>query len=460
MFLETIHSEGLSHFSYLIGNKGKAAVIDPRIDCEIYVDIAYHRNLQITHIFETHCNEDYIIGSKQLAKHTGAKIYHGKHAPFMYGNPVSEGDTFELGNILLSILETPGHTPESISIVLADKNFSEEPIVVFTGDTMFIGDVGRTDLSIDENDVNAGLLYDSIFKKILPLGDPVILYPAHGAGSFCGAKIASRKFSTIGYERKHNPIFQMNRDEFIRYKGNEHHYKPPYFSVMRRYNLKGFALLRNLPNPKPIRVDEFAKAIDRGMVVLDVRGLEAFSSAYIPGSIAIPLETVPAFAGWFLPYDKPIGLVIDQYDQAEIAARYLIRLGYNNIYGYLEHGMYEWEASGRKCDRIQAVYTGEILQRFYTKNDFILLDVRSKDEFEKGHLSNAINIFVGELPYYLDKIPKDQLLTCFCTTGKKAIIAASILKKNGFQKVEEWLGSIAACYALGCQVVTGLEELS
>lgn len=455
MFLKTVRSEGLAHLSYLIGDKGKMVVIDPRFDCEIYVDIAYRHNSRITHIFETHCNEDYVIGSTRLAKRTGANIYHGRHTSFKYGDPVSEGDTFELGNILLSILETPGHTYESISIVLADKNFSKEPVAVFTGDTLFIGNTGRIDFFPDQIENCAVLLYDSIFKKLLPLGDHVILYPAHGDGSICGINIASREFSTLGYERKYNPILQMNRDEFIKHKVHEHHYKPPYFSIMWKHNLEGAPSLKNLVEPAPINIDKFAGAINNGMIVLDVRGLEAFASAYIPGSIAIPLEIIPVFAGWFLPYDKPIGLVIDQYEQAEKAARYLIRLGYDNICGYLERGMYGWGASGHTCDKIPAVYTGEILRRLNTKNIFTLLDVRCKEEFEKGHLPNAINIYVGELPDYLDKIPKDQLITCFCTTGKRAIIAASILKRNGFQKVEDWLGSITACAALGYPVANG-----
>lgn len=457
--MEIVRSEGLAHLSYLIGDKGKAAVIDPRFDCEIYEDTAYRHNLRISHIFETHCNEDYVTGSTRLAKRTGAKIYHGRNAPFTYGNAVSEGDTFELGNILIRILETPGHTPESISIVFSDTCFSKEPVAVFSGDTMFVGDVGRTDLFSNQTGNSAGLLYDTLHKRLLPLGDHVILYPAHGGGSLCGTSIASREFSTLGYERKYNPVFQMSRNEFITYKMNEHHYKPPYFDVMQRYNLEGAPSLKNISWPAPIHVDEFAKAISNGMTVLDVRGLEAFANAYIPGSIAIPLEIIPLFAGWFLSYDSPIGLVIDQYDQAEIAARYLIRLGYDNIVGYLEHGMYEWEASGRKCDRIPAVYTGEILRRLHTKNTFTLLDVRCKEEYEKGHLPNAINIYVGELPKYLDKIPTGKPITCFCTTGRRAIIAASILKRNGFQDVEDWLGSITACSALGCPVITGPERL-
>ncbi|TLD43205.1 MAG: Metallo-beta-lactamase family protein [Candidatus Jettenia ecosi] len=457
MFLETIRSEGLAHLSYIIGDKGKAAVIDPRRDYEIYRDIAYHHDTQITHIFETHRNEDYLIGSKELAHQTGAEIYHSKHLLFQYGNPISEGDCFPLGNCILRILETPGHTYDSISIVLADKGFStRDPIAVFTGDALFIGDVGRTDFFPDKPEEVAGLLYDSIFKKLLPMGDQVILHPAHGAGSVCGAGIASRDFSTLGYERKYNPILQKNRDEFIRHKVNEHHYKPPYFKRMHRLNQEGAPLLKNLPKPAPGNVEEFDKAaMSEEMIILDVRSPEAFAGAYIPGSIAIPLEMIPSFAGWFLPYDKPIGLIVDGYDQVETAVRYLIRIGYDIIFGYLENGVHKWEISGRKYESIPTVYAGEIIRRIKAKEDLTLLDVRSKEEFEKGHLPNAINVYVGELPDNLDKIPRDhRSLTVFCSTGKRATIAASLLKKNGFEEVENWLGSMTACSAIGCPIVT------
>lgn len=456
MFLETIHSEGLAHLSYIIGDKGKAAVIDPRRDCDVYADIAYSHDARITHIFETHRNEDYLIGSKELAYQTGAQIYHSKHLPFQYGNPVSEGDCFELGDSVLRILETPGHTYDSISIVLTDKGFSKkDPIAVFTGDALFIGDVGRTDFFPDKPEEVAGLLYDSIFKKLLPMGDQVILHPAHGAGSVCGIGMASREFSTLGYERKHNPILQKHRGEFIKHKVNEHHHKPPYFRVMHKLNQEGASVLKNLPKPTPGNVEEFDKAMNGEMIILDVRSPEAFAGAYIPGSIAIPLEMVPSFAGWFLPYDKPIGLVVDEYAHVETAVRYLIRIGYDTISSYLEKGMHKWEISGRKYERIPTVYAGEIIRRVKAKEDFTLLDVRSREEFERGHLPNAINIYVGELLNSLDKIPKNyRPLTVFCSTGKRATIAASLLKKNGFDKVEDWLGSMTACSAIGCPIVT------
>ncbi|HKJ64059.1 MAG TPA: MBL fold metallo-hydrolase, partial [Desulfopila sp.] len=202
MFLEKIKSEGIAHLSYIIGDGSEAAVIDPRRDCQIYIDTAAARGMSITRIFETHRNEDYVTGSQDLARKTGAAIHHGHKIDFAYGEDVAEGDSFALGDLRLEILETPGHTDESISIVIKDTNFGDDAVAVFTGDALFIGDVGRTDFFPDRAEEVAGLLFDSIFKTILPLGDQTILCPAHGAGSVCGGGMASREFSTLGYERQ------------------------------------------------------------------------------------------------------------------------------------------------------------------------------------------------------------------------------------------------------------------
>lgn len=456
MFLEVVHSEGLAHLSYILGDQGKAAVIDPRRDCGIYLDIAYRQGAQITHIFETHRNEDYVIGSTELAHRTGAKIYHGAEFPFQYGNGVQENDVFELGDLILTILSTPGHTYESISIVLADKSFGQDAIAVFTGDALFIGEVGRTDFFPEKRAEVAGLLYDSIFQKLLPLGDQVILYPAHGAGSVCGAGMAEREFSTLGYERRNNPRLQMtDREQFIQFKVNEHHYNPPYFRQMEHYNATGAPVFGRLPRPKPFAVDAFVQAMEAGMTVLDLRTPEAFAGAYIPGSLAIPLPMIPSYAGWLLPYDKPIGLVTDQYEDLETAVRYLLRIGYDQIQGYLHGGLHAWATEGRKYDSIPAVYAGDLKKALEAKeNNFILLDVRRQDEVAEGRLPGAMHVYLGELPQRLNEIPKDCPITTFCGSGQRAIIAASILKQHGYADVADCLGSMAACQALGCPIVT------
>ena len=456
MFLEIVRSEGLGHLSYVFGDGGQAAVVDPRRDCDVYVDIAYRKGARITHIFETHRNEDYVIGSLDLATRTDATIFHGTALPFGYGEDAKDGDSFTLGDIRLTVIETPGHTMESISLALADTSFSDDPIAVFTGDALFIGDVGRTDFFPDRAKAVAGLLYDSIFEKILPLGDHVILYPAHGAGSVCGSGMASREFSTLGYERQHNPVLQLtDRNAFVRHKTGEHHYQPPYFAKMEAFNLEGPPLLGSIPKAHPLSVAEFAALMGDGVIALDIRSPEAIAGAHIPGSLAIPCEMLPSFAGWYLSHDNSIALVAPNYRDAQMAVRHLARLGYDNVVGFLDEGLHAWEVSGRDYGAIPALHAKDLKARLESSAPFVLLDVRARDEVEKARLPTGTHIYVGELPARLDDIPGDRPITTFCGSGQRAIIAASILKRHGFQDVEVCLGSMAACQAIGCPIEKG-----
>lgn len=455
MFLEKVRSEGISHFSYVVGDGGAAAVVDPRRDIEAYLEIAQREAARITHIFETHRNEDYLVGSLDLARRTGATIYHGGALAFGYGEAVKDGDVFALGDLRLRILETPGHTDESISIALYDDGFGGAAVGVFTGDTLFIGEVGRTDFYPDRKERAAGLLYDSIFEKLLPLGDQAIVYPAHGAGSVCGAGMAERDFSTLGYERKFNPKLQLSRTQFIREKAAENHYEPPYFKRMEQLNQHGAESLPALPRPQPMDADRFAEAIDSGMVVLDVRKAEAICGAFIPGSLAIPLQAVPSFAGWYLTYDQNIGLVTHDQDEVEQAVRFLVRLGYHTVCGYLTDGLHAWTTSGRRYAGMPTIHADDLKNRIETGANFTLLDVRGLDEFKSGHLPGASNIYVGELPNRIDEIPPERPVTTFCGSGQRAVIAAAILRQHGIQEVEVCLGSMQACSAVGCPVVTG-----
>ncbi len=454
MFLEKIKSEGIAHLSYIIGDGLHAAVIDPRRDCEIYRQIASREGVQITHIFETHRNEDYVIGSLDLARHTGAGIYHGKALDFGYGTPVSDGEKFSIGDLRLTVFETPGHTFESISIVVADSNYGKEAVAVFTGDALFIGDVGRTDFFPDRARETSGALYDSIFKKLLLLGDQTILLPAHGAGSVCGSSMASREFSTIGYERQYNPVLQkIKRDEFIEYKMSEHHYQPPYFRMMEKYNQQGPPPLETVPRPKPLSSGAVAEAKEGGAVLLDLRSPEAFAGAFIPDSIAMPASMVPAYAGYLLGYDQDLVLIAESDEQVETATLHLIRIGYDRIVGHLKGGMHAWETSGRQYDRIGAVHAGTLQKRLRERDDFTLLDVRQIDEVKQGRLEGATHIFLGELVERLDEIDRDKPVVTFCGSGQRAIIAASILKGHGFEQVEDSLGSMQACRSIGCEII-------
>lgn len=457
MYLEKIRSQGLAHLSYLIAHKGRAAVIDPRRDCSVYVDRASRKGARIEYVFETHRNEDYVIGSMELARMTGAEILHGNQLDFRYGRAVKKDDTFDLGDLRLKILETPGHTFESVSIAVTDKGSGETPVAVFTGDALFVGDVGRTDFFPDRAEEVAGLLYDSIFHKILHLGDQAILYPAHGAGSVCGEGMAEREFSTLGLERLSNPALRKkDRDDFIRFKVNEYHYMPPYFKQMEKLNLEGSATpLGQISGVGPLTVSSFNERVQGGDIVLDVRSPEAIGGALIPGSFGIPLFMIPAFAGWLLPYDRDILLVVHNHDEVNAAFSYLIRLGYDRIKGFLDEGLHAWEIAGRPYQVIPSVHTGELVRRIERKEDFMLLDVRKESEYREARLPGAFHLYVGELPDNLDKVPRGKPVVTFCGSGQRAVIASTILKRAGYEKVETCLGSMAACSAVGCPVIQG-----
>lgn len=456
MFLEKIKTEGIAHLSYMVGDGDAAVVIDPRRDIEIYNQIASREGVRIGHIFETHRNEDFVVGSIELAHCTGASIYHGAGLPFEYGQSVTEGDEFAVGDLLLRVLETPGHTMESISLALLDTSTGEQTVGVFTGDALFVNEVGRTDFFPDQAEKVARMLYDSIFDKLLPLGDQTLIWPAHGAGSVCGAGMASREFSTIGYEKLNNPALQAkSREAFVARKTGELHYKPPYFKQMESYNLKGAPQRPLKTQDTPLTADAVSEALKHGATLLDLRSPEAIAGAFIPGSLAIPEHMLPAYCGYFLEYGREIILIPETHHQLRHALLHLSRLGFDSVTGYLKGGMHTWEISGLPYGRIKAVHALELKMRIDSDDPPFLLDVRKRSEFNHARLSGATHVFLGDLPSRLKELPDDRPIITFCGSGQRAIIAASILRKNGFDCVEDCLGSMQACQALGCEIKSG-----
>ena len=446
MFIEKIKSEGISHLSYMIGSQGEAAVIDPRRDTKIYHELARQNAVQIKYIFETHRNEDYVIGSCQLSKETNAHIFHGEALDFEYGETTGENDHYDIGQLRIRVLETPGHTFESLSYVLYDTSFSEEQAVgVFTGDTLFIGDVGRTDFYPEQKEKVAGLPYDSIFKKILPLGDAVLLYPAHGAGSVCGAGLANREFSTLGYEKQHNPRLQMDRSSFIDFKVNEHHYQPPYFKKMEALNLSGAKILPPTQAPEVVtaeKLENYTK--DSEWQVIDIRSAEAFAGAHIPGALALPLSMVPAFGGWFLSYDKSLAVICENPSHIETLNTYLQRMGYSQIKAFLGGGMSTWETRGLDFESTPGISVHTLKSWQKESRPHTLLDVRSQNEYTSIHVPQSQHVYLGHLPEQLETIPRHQPVITFCGSGQRALIAASLLQRSGFEQVFVCLGSLKA----------------
>ena len=457
MIFERIKSEGLAHNSYLIGSGSDAAVIDPRRDCQFYTDLANQKGLKIKYIFETHRNEDYVIGSKELHHLTGAETYHGPRLDWKYGNTLIGEQQFRIGRLRLTAIHTPGHTDESMSYAITDLSSGEAPVMVFTGDALFVNAVGRTDLyGSEEAPRLAANLYDSIFNKLLPLGDGVILCPAHGAGSVCGANIGSRDESTLGIERLQNPMLQIkNKDAFVQRKVAERPERPYYFSQMEKYNLEGPPLLGHVPIPVPLNPRGFSDEMEKGTVVIDTSEPAAFGGAHIKGACSIWLEGLPVFAGWTLSYDKPIQLVLADQDHLDRAVLYLIRIGFDRISGYLRHGTEGWYNAGFPIESLPLLSVHQLKGKLDRGEELTVLDVRDEDEWDSGHIKGALHIYVGHVEKRLAEIPREKPVAVLCDVGHKAGLSASILLRAGYRDVYNVLGSMTAWTSAGFAVTKG-----
>jgi len=437
MIFEKIKAKGLAHLSYLVGSGDDAAVIDPRRDFQIYLDIADREQMRIRYVFETHRNEDYVIGSLEIAEETGARILHGEQLDFQCGEPITDGQEFPLGKLMIRALHTPGHTKEHMSYVLLDPELDGQPLVVFTGDVLFVGDTGRIDFYGKEQIGRmASMLYHSIIDKILPLGDGVILAPAHGQGSVCGGAISSREFSTVGIERATNPALQVADEEgFVRMKRAERHDMPKYFRMMEKLNQEGSPPLRDLPSPVPLDIREFRTLMEAGAMVIDTRAPPAFAGAFISGSHSIWIEGIPSFAGCVLPYDRDMILVIEDAKDMEGAEVYLRRIGYDRIKGYLNEGVENWIERGFPTDHLGLLTVHELKAWMGSQDPIRLLDVRSAHDFDAGHIEGAMNIYCAELAGRMDEVPRGKPIAVMCNVGYRSTLSASLLHMNGFEDI-------------------------
>jgi hydroxyacylglutathione hydrolase len=451
MFLETIKSEGLAHNSYFLADGAEALVVDPRRDCVVYTQLARRECAKIRYILETHRNEDYVIGSLELQSITDAEIAHSKETPFKYGeHSLSDGETLSVGNLKVKALYTPGHTNDSMCYVVHESADSNTPMMVFTGDTLFVGNVGRTDLpGLDIWQEQSEKLYTSLHEKVLPLGNHVAFYPAHGAGSVCGSEISDREFSTIGYERKTNPLLQLDKESFIAHMIEEKLLRPPYFRKMEHHNLNGPPLLREAPIPKPLGINEFEQEMRRpNTIVVDAREPETFAGSHIPNSLNIWLDGLSLYPGWTLTYNQRILLVTERKEDIETAEAYLWRLGFDNIIGYLCPEIREWRNNGKPTEHLGTL-SAAVLKEKLDRNIILLVDVREPREWKEGHIEGAENIYVGYLMKEASRLPRDKPIATTCGWGGRGGLGASILKQMGFKEVYNILGGIKAWKSLG-----------
>jgi hydroxyacylglutathione hydrolase len=459
MLFEKITSEFLAHNSYIIGAGGEAAVIDPRRDCLVYAAVARREGMKITKIFETHKNEDYVIGSRELARPTGAEILHGAREEFGFGTGVREGETFSIGSLELEVLETPGHTIESISLLLRDRAVSDDPLMVFTGDALFAGEVGRTDLAgEDKRREMSEMLHESLHQKILTLPDGVIVCPAHGEGSVCGGKISDREYTTIGFEKRTNELLSLPEEEFVERKVNERLYEPPYFRMMRKLNREGPPLIYNLPHLQAYSAREIRSLMDRGAQVVDIRSPTSFAGGHIPGTINIWRDGLPLYMGYYLDYENPIVLVDDFNLDLDRVVRHFVRLGYDNIAGYLAGGFAAWFKQGEIVGRSETWSPSDLAENLEDPSVWVL-DVRNVNHREEeGHIQGSHHIYVGQIEDHIDEIPTDKRVVVHCDAGFKGSLAASILERYGFRNVTNLLGGTIGWKAANYPLVKDEEE--
>ncbi len=463
MFFQRYYLDCLAHASYLIADDQTkvAAVFDPQRDVDQYIEDANARGLRIRYVFLTHFHADFVAGHIELRERTGAKIYLGEHADAEYQfTPIKDGDMLQFGQVRLKILSTPGHTPEGISIVVYDLDESDlKPHGVLTGDTLFIGDVGRPDLLASigfDPDEMAGQLYDSLHLKLMQLPDPTLVYPAHGAGSMCGRQLGDEFVSTIGEQKAYNYALQpMTRSEFKTLVTADQPKAPKYFTHDSMLNRKDRQPLDEAIGAalNPIDLSDVLSMRDDGAQLLDVRDSATFAAAHLSGSVNLGLNGQYAtWCGTLLDTERPI-VVVGDLDQIEEAIMRLGRIGFDQVKGYLEHGP---KALGPRPDvvsRVDRVTVKALAGELSADDQLQVIDVRSVTEWESAHIENSVNLPLNELTERLDQIDRGATVALQCRTGYRSAAASSLLLKNGFENVLDVVGGLDAWTASGLPVV-------
>ena len=460
MLLQHFFVPKIAHSSYLLAGAQTCAVVDPRRDVDIYIEAAKSLDMKITHILETHLHADFISGHLDLAEKTGATIYAPKSANCHFEHVgLAEGDTLEIEDMELRVFETPGHTPEHISYVVTDTSRGEEPVGVFCGDTLFVGDVGRPDLFPGKAKELASSLYESLHEKLLTLPDFCEVYPAHGAGSLCGRAMGAKWRSTIGYERKYNAALQIkDRQKFIESLTTNMPPAPDHFSRCSAINGKGPTLVRTLPKCEVLDPQNFKnKAKDTKTRVLDIRDYDAFGGQHIEGSYHIDFGgNFATFAGWVLPQDVDLLLVAHSGKQAEEAVVWLRRVGIDRVIGYLDGSMYHWSKVGFPSGHIAQLSVEELYEMVGGDEPFRLVDVRAPAEYESSHIEHAINIPAPELRTRYTELDPDMPTVLICSTGHRSSLGCSILKQHQSAKLFNTAGGMsgysAAGYGVECTI--------
>jgi hydroxyacylglutathione hydrolase len=448
MFIKQLYTGCLSEAAYYIESNGEAAIIDPLRDIDVYLELANERKATIKYIFETHFHADFVSGHLDLSKATGAPIVYGPDTVTGFQTHIAkDGEVFKIGQLTLNVLHTPGHTLESTCYLLKDEAGKDH--CIFTGDTLFVGDVGRPDLAQKGSEITvtdlAGMLYESLQQKIVPLADDVIVYPAHGPGSSCGKNLGPDTYSTIGEEKQFNYALKAaNKEEFITAVTDGIPPPPQYFPINARINKEGYDSLDDVMEKgmKPLSVAQFKKLVTDDTVILDTRPSGTFTEGFVPGSISIGLDgRFAEWAGSLLPFDVPMLLVAEPGTEKESIVR-LARVGLDKVQGYLDGGYETWKNSGETSDIIIDIEADELMMDIPFDNNLLVIDVRKPTEYADGHLKDAQNIPLGDLsdPGSMANIEDHHNLYVHCAGGYRSVIAASLLKRQGIHNLRNVVG--------------------
>ena len=448
MFIQQLYTGCLSEAAYYIESDGEAAIIDPLRDIEVYLDLANERKSRIKYIFETHFHADFVSGHLDLEKATDAPIIYGPETVTKFPSHIAkDGEEFKIGKLSIVVLHTPGHTLESTCYLLKDENGRDH--CVFTGDTLFVGDVGRPDLAQGSNNYTtedlAGLLYESLQSKIVPLADDVIVFPAHGPGSSCGKNLGPDTSSTIGEEKQFNYALKAaNKAEFVKTVTDGIPPPPQYFPINAKINKEGYDSLDEVMEKgmRPLSVEDFKKRMDGDTIILDTRPSMEFTHGFVPGSISIGLDgRFAEWAGSLLPFDAPMLLVAEKGKEKESIVR-LARVGLDKVEGYLEGGYDAWKDNGETSDLIIDVEPDELMMDLPFDKNLVVVDVRKPVEFADGHIDGALNIPLNDMsdPGSMANFEDSHNLYVHCAGGYRSVIAASLLKRQGFHNLRNVVG--------------------
>jgi hydroxyacylglutathione hydrolase len=459
MYFKQFYLGCLAHASYLVGSDGEAAVVDPQRDVDEYVAEAGAQGLKIKYVIETHLHADFVSGHRELASRTGAQIVFGAKAGARFPHlAVQDGDEIKVGKVVLRILETPGHTPESISVVVVDAEASGEPEKVLTGDTLFVGDVGRPDLAGGRGHTPgemAALMYESLHEKLLKLDDSVEVWPAHGAGSMCGRNISKETSSTIGQQRRFNyALAPMSKDEFVRMMTADLQEAPAYFPADAEINRAGASPLTDIRRPAALLAQQVAAYSNLGYVVLDVRAASEYGAGHVPCALNVGLGG--QFASWtgtLVKLGTPLVIVAEEEAQVDEAVTRLARVGHESVRGYLRGGMEAWRASGFDADGVPQISVADLRRMLDERPDLQVLDVRRPAEYAAGHAPRAVNAPLS--PHLKDEaanLDPTRPVAVICAGGYRSSAATSLLKPLGFRQLLNVTGGTGAWVAAGFPV--------